>query len=221
MLLLTNYSAAYASPIGDQVGIKTTLTGSNIFFDQGDQNPQMSNPTVVTPGIEFGFQVDDKNTRFNPGAGLSVSVNIEENQVIVQLFGSTPPFGTQDGFIIEITDIDWVDENGNPIAGEITNVVCSDPALNQGIVQLAGFGPHSITLEAISSINFVFDAVGGKEMVCDFDTEHDTQVAGQLLPLDSTALMIAGLTSMSVWMIPTIAGLAGAGVYLVKFRARD
>jgi hypothetical protein len=30
--------------------------------------------------------------------------------------------------------------------------------------------------------------------------------------------MIAGLTSMSVWMIPAVAGLAGAGVYLVKFR---
>jgi len=43
-------------------------------------------------------------------------------------------------------------------------------------------------------------------------------VSGQLLPLDSSALMIAGLTSMSVWMIPTVLGLAGAGVYLVKFR---
>jgi len=45
-----------------------------------------------------------------------------------------------------------------------------------------------------------------------------TQVAGELLPLDSSALMIAGLTSMSVWMIPTVLGLAGVGVYLVKFR---
>ncbi len=43
-------------------------------------------------------------------------------------------------------------------------------------------------------------------------------VAGELLPLDNTALMIAGLTSMSVWMIPAVAGLAGVGVYLVKFR---
>jgi len=47
------------------------------------------------------------------------------------------------------------------------------------------------------------------------------QVAGELLPLDSSALMIAGLTSMSVWMIPTVLGLAGVGVYLVKYRARD
>jgi len=44
------------------------------------------------------------------------------------------------------------------------------------------------------------------------------QVAGELLPLNTSALMIAGLTSMTVWMVPAIAGLAGVGVYLVKFR---
>jgi len=44
------------------------------------------------------------------------------------------------------------------------------------------------------------------------------KVAGQLLPLDGTALFLAGIQSMTVWMIPTVLGLAGAGVYLVKFR---
>jgi len=44
-------------------------------------------------------------------------------------------------------------------------------------------------------------------------------VAGELLSIDSSALVIAGLTSMSLWMIPTVAGIAGAGIYLVKFRA--
>jgi len=43
-------------------------------------------------------------------------------------------------------------------------------------------------------------------------------VAGELLPLDSTALLIGGLTSMTVWMVPAVVGLAGVGVYLVKFR---
>jgi len=43
-------------------------------------------------------------------------------------------------------------------------------------------------------------------------------VAGELLPLDSTALFLAGIQSMTIWMIPTVLGLAGAGVYLVKFR---
>jgi len=48
---------------------------------------------------------------------------------------------------------------------------------------------------------------------------NEQVVAGELLSVDSSALMIAGLTSMSLWMIPTVLGLAGAGIYLVKFRA--
>jgi len=44
-------------------------------------------------------------------------------------------------------------------------------------------------------------------------------VGGELLSVNSSALIIAGLTSMSLWMIPTVAGIAGAGIYLVKFRA--
>jgi len=51
-----------------------------------------------------------------------------------------------------------------------------------------------------------------------FNVPEEQPVAGELLPLDTSALMIAGLTSMTVWMVPTIAGLAGVGVYLVKFR---
>jgi hypothetical protein len=43
-------------------------------------------------------------------------------------------------------------------------------------------------------------------------------VAGELLSLDSSALVISGLTSSMVWMIPAVAGITGAGVILVKFR---
>jgi hypothetical protein len=49
--------------------------------------------------------------------------------------------------------------------------------------------------------------------------EPQQQVAGELLPLDSSALLIGGLSSMSVFMIPAVAGIAGAAVYLVKYRA--
>jgi len=43
-------------------------------------------------------------------------------------------------------------------------------------------------------------------------------VAGELLSVDSSALMIGGLSSSAVWMIPAVAGIAGAGLYLIKFR---
>jgi len=44
------------------------------------------------------------------------------------------------------------------------------------------------------------------------------QIAGELLAIDTKALFLAGVQSMTVWMVPAVAGLAGAGVYLVKFR---
>ncbi len=45
-----------------------------------------------------------------------------------------------------------------------------------------------------------------------------TVVAGELLSLDNSSLLIAGLSSM-VWIAPAAAGLAGAGLFLVKHRA--
>ena len=45
-----------------------------------------------------------------------------------------------------------------------------------------------------------------------------TPVAGELLPIMSSALVIAGVSTIAIWMIPTVLGLAGVGVYLVKFR---
>lgn len=45
-----------------------------------------------------------------------------------------------------------------------------------------------------------------------------TVVAGELMSLDNSALMIAGLSSM-IWIAPTAAGITGAGLFIVKYRA--
>jgi len=60
-------------------------------------------------------------------------------------------------------------------------------------------------------------------ITCTFDswfqiTAKQQKVGGELLPIDSTALMLAGLQTSAIWMLPVLAGLAGAGFYLVKFR---
>ena len=76
--------------------------------------------------------------------------------------------------------------------------------------------PVSFCLDVVCLVGDVCDPNTG---LCLPENGNGAQpVAGELLPLDSSALMIAGLTSMSVFMIPTVLGLAGAGVYLVKFR---
>ena len=47
---------------------------------------------------------------------------------------------------------------------------------------------------------------------------NDPTVAGELLSVDSSALVIGGLASSAIWMIPMVAGIAGTGIYLVKTR---
>jgi len=43
-------------------------------------------------------------------------------------------------------------------------------------------------------------------------------VGGEFLPIDSTALVLAGLQSSAIWMLPVLAGAAGVGAYYIKTR---
>ncbi|MBM2819992.1 MAG: type sorting protein [Nitrosarchaeum sp.] len=46
-------------------------------------------------------------------------------------------------------------------------------------------------------------------------------VAGELLSLDSTALFVSGLSSSMIWMVPSLAGIAGAGIYFIRARTHN
>jgi hypothetical protein len=41
-------------------------------------------------------------------------------------------------------------------------------------------------------------------------------VGGEFLPIDTTALVIAGASANAIWILPILAGLAGAGLYLTR-----
>ena len=43
-------------------------------------------------------------------------------------------------------------------------------------------------------------------------------VGGELLSTDTSALLVAGIFTNAFWMLPAIAGIAGAGVYLARSR---
>ena len=82
-------------------------------------------------------------------------------------------------------------------------------------------GYASVDVKEAHEFGFYVDTLddaGGAAMITIEEFYTIPCVAGKLLPLDSSALLIGGLTSMSVWMAPAVAGLAGAAVYLVKFR---
>ena len=83
---------------------------------------------------------------------------------------------------------------------------------------------RQIPVGSPTSESIVFAGLGNDNIGLLLDDVKFTQldcsvpVAGELLSLDSSALVITGLTGSAAWMIPAVAGIAGAGIYLVKFR---
>jgi hypothetical protein len=53
------------------------------------------------------------------------------------------------------------------------------------------------------------------------DPPGNPPVAGESLSINSTALLISGLSSSAIWMVPTLAGIAGAGVYYIRTRVNN
>jgi len=49
-------------------------------------------------------------------------------------------------------------------------------------------------------------------------TIPEAQVGGEFLPNNPTALLLAGLQTSAIWIIPVLAGAAGAGAYYIKTR---
>ena len=195
MLLLTNYSTAYASPIGDEVSILVECDLSNGNGFGGD--------FVVDPDPEFSTFCDQVGT---------IIVDVGEDQGTAFIWYTfNGPFITYDPLRITVGDIDWLDQNGNKIPGSIDDVICEVDGNDLEIINI-DFSSNQVAVE------FEAIMVGVITMAhCELVVSHP--VAGELLPINSTSLFLAGLTSMSVWMIPTVLGLAGVGVYLVKFRA--
>ncbi len=51
-------------------------------------------------------------------------------------------------------------------------------------------------------------------------TIQDQVVGGELLPIDSTALLLAGLQSSAIWMLPVLAGVAGSTFAILYIKSR-
>ncbi len=160
---------------------------------------------VYAPPLDVDIDIDPGNfpNFINPVCPLPITVAILSNDSFdaTSIDASTLKFGPAGADVLGF-DIEDVSDDG------LLDLVGSYPQDEAGIAP--GDTGACVTGQTSEGTPF---------LGCDsIEITNVCVVAGELLPLDSSALMIAGLTSMSVWMIPTVLGLAGAGVYLVKFR---
>jgi len=69
------------------------------------------------------------------------------------------------------------------------------------------------------------DFTGQLIIECDDDlwfqlTDKKRVVGGELLPIDSTALLLAGIQSSAIWMLPVLAGVAGSAFAVLYIKSR-
>jgi len=59
------------------------------------------------------------------------------------------------------------------------------------------------------------ETIGGFAFI---DTCTDVLVGGTYIPIDQSALLLAGVQSVSMWMIPVVIAGIGIGVFVIKRR---
>jgi hypothetical protein len=124
-----------------------------------------------------------------------------------------------------LTNCEGTDDNGTP--GDTSDDIDVD-ALLGGPFSLAPGESKSFTYQKdifTDTVNTVQFFCFGPDniLVGDMDSAEVTVlvVGGNYIPIDSAALLLAGIQTSAAWIVPTIAGLAGTGFYLIKFRTRE
>jgi len=158
-----------------------------------------------------------------PGGTLTIqNNNLDINAGTLANKGGTIIFGGGDDIDVNSGATFLNDCTGTLQIGDSAelNIFSGGTGINHGTITASGTGRIDVSIGGLfqnSGINGApFDLPGGTiEQIA-----STCIVGGSLLPIDTTALMLAGLQSSAIWMLPVLAGAAGAGIAAFKLRKR-
>ena len=182
-------------------------TEHDVFFCGITHSPEFIQPNDV---VEISICVDSEPKLPEICPGLSEDVEI---LILDPLFGSfvlETDAEPEDAKIITNSCETTLDQKIITFSISInpSNPNIADAILNGELQILVIIDPNNKVAETDESNNESTE-------ILFFDSPA---VGGAFVPIDNSALILAGAQSISMWMIPTVLGLAGVGVYLVKFR---
>jgi len=183
-----------------------TITDAHFISELNNDNDVLVEPLFYFIFADNGGQ---------PGAELASGTAIN-----VQIM-DIDPLDPEDG-IVEI----WFDfEDGVPLDGGVTYwfglkyanffaIIDPEPKWIATFIQIGNEAQETFTLTPGP-----FDWAGASNSGYYFQlTGHDDTVGGEFLPIDNTVLLLAGLQTSAIWMLPVLAGAAGVGAYYIKSR---
>jgi len=177
----------------EDVTMQDVMATSNVCHVEIQDMPCVDLQKMVTPSlIEQGETVKYIYDVINCGDVALTNCNINDD--------NGTPVNTNDDFPVGDVDFSIPVGNSIPLPFEIMKQISMDTKNTATVICTAGQQP-----------------------VEDMDMARVTilVVGGEFLSIDTTALFLGGIQSSAVWILPTVAGLAGAGYYLVKFRNKE
>ena len=171
------------------------------FFDEGNVLDNIVTGNILSGNIQY--QV------------ISSGTAIVDNTLFLDAWDlSDPQFSVQ----TEVRVVENVFDIDGNLLGDKFVFAQTDDGFHTDHVE---FSPQQ-SVVVLTTFEAQTSATGTKahliQFIQTFSQLPEQQVAGELLPIMSSALVIAGVSTIAIWMVPTVLGLAGAGVYLVKFR---
>ncbi len=161
-LLLTFSNVAYSSPIGDTITVDIELGGSSFSTD--------------VEVVEGAPEIDAQPFEI-PGIGtIFVTLDVEDGMIWVTYDGD--PGIVLPAHEIHIEDLDWFDENGLPLEGQITEVFCTGADVMADVDSIGLFVDGG-TLPFEIHCEFTTEHVPPPEPVC--ITEHWDKIIFQIL----------------------------------------
>ena len=172
---------------------------------------------------------DDDNTCANGLPNPSALVNVwipvsddaSENPIRYWEPQSTSvyfPFNDGSGLIATSdTAAKLTSDGSDPSVSGVDSVAFKWKNLNFPLVK-----PKTDTRPAPSLLNILTCGKEGSQLQLNFQSrgffETVLPVGGEILPINSAALLIAGISTSAMWILPTVGTIAGSGLALYKLR---
>jgi len=190
-----------------QFSFDGTLGGGDLF----DQ-PK----AVAVDGSDKIYVADTKNNQIqifdSSGSWLST----------FGTFGSGDgQFNRPSGIAVGSTGIIYVaDDNNNRIqlfnsAGGFLGKIGSSGSGDAEFAQLRSVAVDTSGRFYVADDGSDFQNTDDNNRIQVFDTNDGVIIGGTIIPLDTTALLLAGAQSISMWMIPVVISGAGIGVFVI------
>jgi len=189
------------------------LVSEDIEWSSTSSNSVIGNSNYGLSGVDDnGSWNSDRNGYVGTNDGSdTVIMRFDFNDGAICAVGGFVNYARGDGdpFVMKALD------NGNAVL-ESFDVTNDAPIITPGTVNDGEFRGFVRASNDIASIELSgqFDVLDDLKFArCD-----TIVVGGEFLPIESTSLVLAGLQTSAIWMLPVLAVAAGAGAYYIKTR---